>query len=314
LQVNDILAGTQADVSATLSKLSDALPSVSSGTAVADMTDAARQQYNAAMHAAGSALDSYWSKQDKALKSLGIRDQTVLEKLQSGIEDAWNSFASALGVHEQTVWERLEDLVPSQGAFKRALKSVGIIPRTPVEEAMEQYTQALNSVHHFFSKEDVPVSEKLMQTVQDGLDSVRQAGRYVGLVPQSATLPQRVQQQLGHLNERAARALIQIERESQRLLRSGRLQGKAAAQEASESLESARRALWTALGYKDPSFLQKMSWYLDESLHTIKSTLGMEEPTIGETIIDAATGKPASFFGGAPGGVLGRLKAAVVGA
>lgn len=273
-----------------------ALPG-SSSAGETGITKSARKAYARTLSRAGKQYAAIRKDVDAALKAAGIKDRSLAEQIMASSSSAWHELGLALGTSEPTLGEKLHDALPiatqkrrTDSVWTKVLKAAHIKPKTAQETARDAYFDGLHKLQatlHLSQSSDPTVLGRIENAITTSRDAVGAAVDAAGDATSNTAAS-------------AAQALLSVRRELGRLLKlKGTTdQDRSALQVARDTVDESIDALWAALGYHEPSTMDRIKAGLVNALHGVGAHAAAQK---AEAAID-----PDGRLHGGPG-VLNRM-------
>lgn len=275
----------------------DVAAALPSGSGDAGISKSARKAYSKTLSRAGKTYASIRKDVDSALKAAGIKDRTLAEQITGSAASAWHDLGLALGMAEPTLGEKLHDALPlatqkrrTDSVWTKVLKATHIKPKTAQETARDAYfdgLRKLQSTLHVSQTADPTVLGRIENAITSSRDAVTAAVDAAGDATSNTAAS-------------AAQSLLSLRRELGRLLKlkGGTDKECSALQAARDTVDESIDSLWAALGYHEPSAMDRIKAGLVNALHGVGAHAAAQK---AEAAID-----PEGRLHGGPG-VLNRM-------
>lgn len=267
-KVEHALGAARAEMRALGKQLSHAIPPSLGGSkpsSFEQLSDSTKASYYKALKEGGKRYATVRKNLDSALKKAGIKDETTLDKINHGIKSSYHDFAVQLGLQEPSALDVLSDwahpLKPtmakrSDSIWSKTARILHLQPKTAAESARDAYYQSLHNFKALTGQEDRTVTEKLHRALDDSQKWVAHSVSSVG---------QGVSDASDAAAANAMKALLEVQSESNRLLKKAGLKEKSKIEKAKDALDESTAALWSALGFHEPTLLDRVKMALIKS-------------------------------------------------
>jgi ElaB/YqjD/DUF883 family membrane-anchored ribosome-binding protein len=267
-KVNNALESARSEIRSLGKDLSHKIPPSLGGhppSPFEQLSDSTKHGYYKALKEGGKRYAIIRRNLDKTLKQAGIKDKNTIDKVNDALRSSYHDFAVQLGFQEPSSLDVLSDffhpLKPtmkkrSDSIWSKTARAIGLQPKTAAEQARDAYFQSLHDFKVLTGQEDRTITEKLNKALDDSQKWVSHSVSSVG---------QGVSDASDAAAANAMKALLEVRRETDHLLKKAGRRDKTALEKGRDRLDEAMTTLWAALGFHEPSLIDRVKLQLIKS-------------------------------------------------
>jgi hypothetical protein len=201
-------------------------------------------------------------------------DKTFNERLRKNITNAFHNFKIAIGAEEPGYIEAIQYATVRKnglaGNLDKILKWTGLREKSVLENARDNFRLKIHQFNAAMGNENPYFSERLGQFLINAQDHLDQLIHY--------PIAARAESEYEQVSAAVAASLLRLQDQTEIILKKTGLKKRTLIEETKKQLDESIHTIFVALGYADPTFLEKLS----DIWHKAKVRIHLEEPTFLE--------------------------------